>query len=281
MKSAFFLCTIFFLVSLSSSAQNNAAWKLTWSEEFNYSGLPDSSIWKYEVGHIRNNEQQYYTHANPENVKVDNGLLTITGLKKNQVNENYKSGSTDWRTKDSLASYTSVSINTLGSAVKIPVGKSNGRIEIRARMPRGAGMWPALWMMGANRPEVGWPRCGEIDLMEFIGNHPNDIYGTVHYPLQDGKHHSSGGKIIDTTLSSQFHIYAMEWDKEKMNFFFDDHKFHTFVIDSAVVGNDNPFRKDFYLLINMAMGAGWPGPIDDNVLPQKFEVDYVRIFEKN
>ncbi|MEO5501806.1 MAG: glycoside hydrolase family 16 protein [Ginsengibacter sp.] len=280
MKTCISFLMFFSFIANFTHAQNTNKWKLTWSEEFNYSGLPDSSIWRYEVGHVRNNEQQYYTRAKIKNVEVSNGMLTITGLKEYHSNENYRHGITDWRYKDSLASYTSASINTLGSTVKIPVGQSNGRIEIRARMPRGAGMWPALWLMGANRPEVGWPKCGEIDLMEFIGNHPHDIYGTVHYPTQDKKHHSSGGKIIDTTLCNQFHIYALEWDNAKMDFYFDDYKYHTFIIDSATLGNENPFRKNFYLLINMAMGAGWPGSIDDNVLPQKFEVDYVRIFKK-
>ena len=189
MKACISFLMFFSFFANFAHAQNTKKWKLTWSEEFNYSGLPDSSIWRYEVGHVRNNEQQYYTRDNIKNVEVSNGLLTITGLKEYHTNENYSHGSTDWRYKDSLASYTSASINTLGSSVQIPIGQSTGRIEIKARMPKGSGIWPALWLMGVNRLEVGWPKCGEIDLMEFIGNHPNDIYGTVHYPTQDKKHH--------------------------------------------------------------------------------------------
>lgn len=173
------LSTIFFLIifCFTANAQNKKGWKLIWQDEFNYTGLPDATKWGYEVGHIRNNEQQYYTRAKKENVWVSNGVLIITGRKENYKNENYKNESTDWRYKDSIAQYTSASINTLGKAAW-----KYGRIEVKAKLPTGGGIWPAIWMLGANRSIVGWPICGEIDIMEFIGNHPADIYSTIHFP---------------------------------------------------------------------------------------------------
>lgn len=267
---AIFSCTTFV-----AGAQKLKDWALAWQEEFNYTGLPDAKKWGYENGHQRNNEQQYYTNARKENVWVKNGFLTITGRKENYPNKDYKKGSTEWQQKDSLAQYTSASINTNGLA-----GWQYGRIEVKAKLPHGGGIWPAIWMMGTNNQKVGWPACGEIDIMEFIGNHPADIYGTIHYGETYQQQRSSGNKITDATLQNDFHVYAMEWDKDTMDLYFDNKKFHHFFIDSAGTGNNNPFRKPFYLMLNLAMGAEWPGPINDAVLPQQFIIDYVRVFKK-
>lgn len=269
------LCFFLLLFFLNTNAQNKKEWKLIWQDEFNYTGTPDTSKWSYEVGHIRNNEQQYYTYARKENVWVNNGVLCITGRKEKISNENYKTGSNDWRYKDSIAHYTSASLNTLGKAEW-----QYGRIEVKAKLPEGGGIWPAIWMMGANRFLVGWPKCGEIDIMEHIGNHPTDIYATIHFPDSVQKSRSSGSKLNDSTVSSRFHIYAMEWDEKKIDILFDEIKVHSFIIDSAGICQSNIFRKPFYLLINLAMGANWPGPIDDSVLPQQYLIDYVRVYKK-
>ncbi len=265
---------ILMLSLLNTQAQNKKSWKLIWQDEFNYTGLPDSTKWNYEVGHIRNNEQQYYTRARKENIWVSNGLLTITGRKEDFTNENFLHGSTDWRYKDSIAHYTSASINTFGKAAW-----KYGRIEVKAKLPHGAGIWPAIWMLGANRSKVGWPKCGEIDIMEFIGNHPTDIYGTIHFPDSVKTNRSSGSKINDSTVNSSFHIYALEWNKEKMEIWFDNTLIHRFIIDSAGTYAAETFRRPFFLLLNLAMGANWPGPIDDALLPQQYFIDYVRVYE--
>ena len=275
-----FVTRLFFVLMLigttSLNAQKKEKWKLVWKEEFNYTGLPNPAKWGYEVGHIRNNEQQYYTNARKENVWVSKGVLAITGRKESYSNESFKKGSKDWKSKDSTAQYTSASINTLGK-----VGWKYGRIEVKAKLHHGGGIWPAIWMMGTNRPEVGWPKCGEIDVMEFIGNQPKDIYGTIHFPDPITKGNTSkGNKVIVENLDKDFHIYAIEWNEQTIDIYFDNNKFHSFSIDSAGLGDDNPFRKPFYLLLNLAMGANWPGPIDDSVLPQQFLVDYVRVYEK-
>ena len=207
---------------------------------------------------------------------MSNGVLAITGKKESFPNEFFKKGSGDWKTQDSTAQYTSASINTLGK-----VGWKYGRIEIKAKLPHGRGIWPAIWMMGTNRSEVGWPKCGEIDIMEFVGNQPKDIYGTMHFPDPNAEgNKSNGNKITSENLKNDFHLYAIEWNEKTIDVYFNNNKYHSFSIDSAGVGEDNPFRKPFYLLLNLAMGANWPGPIDDSVLPQQFLVDYVRVYEK-
>lgn len=249
-------------------------WKLVWQDEFNYKGLPDDKKWGYEVGHIRNNEQQYYTKARKENVWVENGVLTITGRKEEYPNHAYKPGSDHWAQKNATAQFTSGSINTLGKA-----SWKYGRVEIRAKLPQVAGIWPALWMMGTNIREVGWPSCGEIDIMEFIGNKdPNTIYGTVHYKNDDGKHASQGGKIT-TDKPADFNIYAIEWNSEKIDIYFNETKYHSFSIASVGASQD-AFHKPFYLLINLALGGNWPGPVDGANLPQQYVIDYVRVYEK-
>lgn len=278
-----YIVAIFFILFLFSSCNkkqipgsiSKPGWTLVWQDEFNYTGLPDAKNWGYEVGHIRNNEQQYYTNARKENVWVENGVLTITGRKETFPNEFYKAASADWRYKNQTAQYTAASINTLGKA-----GWQYGRIEIKAKLPQGGGIWPALWMMGANRPQVGWPASGEIDIMEFIGaKDPNTIYGTIHYKNDAKGHLSSGGKTTSGKLLKDFHIYAIEWDSTKIDLYFDDLKFHSFLINTA--GNyQETFRKPFYLLINMAMGGNWPGPVNDAILPQQYLVDYVRVYRK-
>lgn len=268
---------IFFL-SCSNKITNNhyslPGWKLVWQDEFSYKGLPDDKKWGYEVGHIRNNEQQYYTKARKENVWVENGVLTITGRQEEYPNHAYKPGSEHWTQKTATAQFTSGSINTLGKA-----SWKYGRVEIRARLPQGAGIWPALWMMGVNIREVGWPSCGEIDIMEFIGNKdPNTIYGTVHYKNNDGRHTSQGGKIA-AEKPAGFNIYAIEWNREKIDIYFNDIKYYSFLI-ASVGGNENIFHKPFYLLINLALGGNWPGPVDGANLPQQYVIDYVRVYEK-
>ncbi len=146
------------------------------------------------------------------------------------------------------------------------------------KLPFGNGTWPAIWMLGDNISQVGWPRCGEIDIMEFLGRESHRIYGTCHYGDKDGKHKSEG-KHIDVTPepSKDFHIYAINWYPDRIEFFYDDNKHFTFNTAQADNGGDNAFRKPFYLLINLALG-GWGGEIDDSVLPQKYYIDYVRVY---
>jgi beta-glucanase (GH16 family) len=151
-------------------------WELIWSDEFNYSGFPDKTKWDYEEGFVRNKELQYYTRQRTENIRVENGVLVIEARKENLENSRYKRGSLKWQEKRETANYSSASINTLGK-----MDFQYGRIAIRAKLPKGNGMWPAIWLMGVNRGTVGWPRCGEIDIMEYAGKTPNFIYASNHF----------------------------------------------------------------------------------------------------
>jgi beta-glucanase (GH16 family) len=276
MKRSLLLFTLFFCVAATCFAQRKKGWKLVWQEEFNYTGLPDSSKWGYEVGHVRNKEQQYYTHARTENIQVADGVLSIKGRKEDYPNTAWQPGAAQWNRKDSIARYTSASINT-----RQKFTFTYGRMEVRAKLPAGGGIWPAIWMLGADHSHGGWPDAGEIDVMEFVGNDPSHIYGTIHYAKADSTGHtSSGNKISVPDLRGDYHVYALEWNDQQMALFFDDSLYHRFNIAAADRGSFNPFRKPFYILLNLAMGGAWPGPIDDKILPQQFLVDYVRVYQK-
>lgn len=233
-------------------------WKLVWSDEFNYTGLPDPSKWGYEVGFIRNHESQYYTSNRLENARVENGNLVIEGRQ-----ENFKN-----------AGYTSASLITLGKA-----SWTYGRVEVRAKLPQGGGVWPAIWMLGTNMTHLGWPACGEIDIMEFVGHDTNHVHATVHW-RDAGQHQSSGRKLVVDRPFDDFHLYALEWFPDHMDFHFDKTKYHTFSLDKAGETAGTPFAKPQYLLINLALGGSWGGKIDDTILPQKYLIDYVRVFER-
>lgn len=233
-----------------------------WSDEFDYQGLPDTTKWDFEEGFLRNNESQYYTRKRLENARVENGMLVIECRKEHYTPENH-----------APVEYTSASLITLNRAEW-----QYGRIEMRAKLPQGKGVWPAFWTLGTNITKVGWPACGEIDIMEFIGRENNTIYGTLHYAV-DGQHQSDPGKIEAEKPYDDFHIYAVEWFADRIDFFFDNTKYSTVHTDKAGKGDDNPFRKTHYLILNFALGGDWGGLVDDTVLPQKYLIDYVRIYK--
>ena len=234
--------------------------KLIWKDEFNGSGLPDSTKWDYEVGFIRNNEKQYYTKARIENCYESNGNLVIESKK-----ENYKG-----------AEYTSASINTLGKHSFT----GNIRIEVRAKIPDGKGIWPAIWMLGSNDKKVGWPRCSEIDIMEFVGHIPDTVWGTLHWwdstSTEANKHLSKGSELTYDDLHTQYHVYGMERKGNRIQLFVDDHYYFEFTVPPTAYPSS--FTGPLYLLINTAIGGSWGGPIDDSIFPQKYYVDYVRVY---
>ena len=256
-----FLFTIVLLVAVTNCVAA-ADWKLVWADEFNYQGLPDTNKWGYEAGFVRNHESQYYTKARLENARVEDGHLVIECRKEHFTPANH-----------APVEYTAASLTTRGKA-----GWQYGRIEARAKIPQGKGVWPAIWMLGEDKAQVGWPRCGEIDIMEFVGKEPTGIHGTLHY-FAEGKHQSDGGTLHTNQPFADFHVYAVEWTPERIDFFFDDQKYHTVHLDKANQGSGNPFRAPQYLILNFALGGAWGGPIDDAVLPQKFLIDYVRVYQ--
>jgi beta-glucanase (GH16 family) len=252
------------LIFSASHAKADGGWTLAWSDEFNYSGLPDPSKWGYEHGFIRNHENQFYTRGRLENARVEGGMLVIEGRREN------------FQSKDGeTARYTSASL-----FAKNPVGWLYGRIEIRAKLPEGKGVWPAIWMLGSNISKVGWPACGEIDMMEFVGKEPDSVYSTLHYKAA-GAHKMNQKRFPTVHPSGNFHVYAMEWLPDRIDFFFDGQRYQSVDLDEAGIGAENPFRKPQKLLINLALGGAWGGEIDDSMLPQKYLIDYVRIYEQS
>ncbi|WP_158826870.1 family 16 glycosylhydrolase [Mucilaginibacter lacusdianchii] len=232
----------------------SAAEALFWSEEFNTPGAPDPGKWGYDLGNSNgwgNNELEYYTNRS-DNAIVSNGTLKIT-LKK----ENYNG-----------FGYTSARL--------LSKGKFNfkyGRIEIKAKLPAGGGTWPALWALGSNIDTAPWPACGEIDIMEHIGNNLNHVLSTLHYPGHSGGNGVSGGTTVPNA-STEFHIYSMNWTASKLEFAVDGKVFHT-VANTA----DMPFNQNFFLILNVAMGGNLGGAVDPNFSSAAMEVDYIRIYK--
>jgi beta-glucanase (GH16 family) len=266
-------------VAVRAKKPPGSAWRLTHSDEFDYEGAPRSSMWNADLWPARvvNDEDQAYTN-NPRNLRVEDGHLIIEAHKEDFDN----------------AKYTSARIHTLGK-----VDLLYGRIEVRAKLPRGKGTWPAIWMLPsapfryATRCEEGdtwqgsadcdaWPNSGEIDIMEHVGYEMGHVHGTVHNEAYYwAKWEQRKGRIIVDDVDQAFHVYAMEWTPERIDVFLDDTLYFTYV-------NENegwrswPYDHPFHLVINIAVGGQWGragGGIDDTIFPQKMLVDYVRFFE--
>ncbi|ARS40744.1 hypothetical protein CA265_14195 [Sphingobacteriaceae bacterium GW460-11-11-14-LB5] len=261
MYSKLFIAVFLWFCITTANAQDASRFKkLVWADEFNYKGLPDSTKWDYEVGFVRNKEPQYYTKARLENARVANGNLIIEAKK-----ENYKD-----------AKFTSASIITLNKK-----HFKYGKIEVLAKVPKGIGGWPAIWMLGINRTEVKWPNCGEIDILEYIGKDSAAVYGTVHYSDIDGKYGMKGEHPNVGSPYDGFHLYTFEWDKDKMAMYYDSVKYFEFDISKADQNIQKIFRSKFYLLLNLALGREGTlgGRLDENILPLKYEIDYVRVYK--
>ena len=254
---------------------NAQKYELIWNDEFDYRGKPDKDKWTHELGFIRNLEEQYYTKRKKNAVVKDN-VLKIVARKEEYRNKKYDPDIQNYRYNTEKAHYTSASLHTHKK-----FDLNFGKIEVRAKLPHGNGVWPAIWMLGANFHDIEWPYSGEIDILEFVGKDPYTIHATVHYPKGKGsKIKSEGGQLsLETSPSEDFHIYGMNWDSEKIEFSFDDHVYYTFKINDADTHN-NPFKKPFFLIINLALGGKWAGEIDGDIFPQEYLIDYVRVYKK-
>lgn len=232
--------------------------KLIWAEEFEGKKI-DAKTWNFEKGLSYNNEKQFYT-SRKKNIRLKNGMLLIEALK-----EDYKG-----------SQYTSSRINTIDKKLF-----KYGRLEIRAKLPKGKGTWPAIWMLGENRERDGYPACGEIDIMEHVGISPNEIHGAIHYPEMDNETLNSSANSIELPPSEDdFYIYSIEWNEEKIDYFINNELYHSFSIEDAErEGRENIFKKPFYLIINLALGGKWAGEIDDTIFPARFYVDYIRYYK--
>lgn len=224
-----------------------------WSDEFNTDGAPNSANWGYDLGAggWGNNESQYYTNRS-DNVKVENGVLKIIAKKESYQGSNYTSARLLSKGKFSI---------------------KYGKIEFRAKLPVGGGTWPALWMLGDNISTAGWPACGEIDIMEHIGNDLNKIHGTLHYPARFGGNGDSTTKVI-SNATTEFHIYSIDWRADSIKFYIDNQLFKNFTNASNL-----PFNQKFFLIMNCAVGGAFGGAIDPAFSQSSMEVDYIRVYQ--
>ena len=265
------------LLTAPAQAAAPPDWQLVWSDEFNTTptpGRPDPAKWNLVTGFHTGEEAQYYTGNRPENIRIENGMLIMEARREDWPNPQYRPNSTAY-TRQKTIPYTSAMLNTKGK-----FSWTYGRFEARAKVPTGQGMWPAVWFLGDSIDKTHWPACGEIDLMEALGRDPTHIYGTLHFS-KNHKHTENGSKTeTPTPPADDFHIYAVEWFPDRIDFFYDQTKYHTVILDDIQKGPDNPFRKPQYLIVNLALGGDWGGrAVDDSKLPQQFQIDYIRIYQ--
>ncbi|RYG36452.1 glycoside hydrolase family 16 protein [bacterium] len=240
----------------------NPSWSLVWQDNFDKAGRPDPKKWNYETGHIRNNEVQSYTKDRKENARVEGGKLVIEARKDNFDGN----------------PVTSASLTTSGIAKW-----TYGRFEVRAKVPTGRGTWPAAWFLGENMSTVGWPKCGEIDLMENVGYDPDKFHFNIH--TQSYNHTKGTGKGTNFEVpnaSSEFHDYALEWYPDRLDFFFDGVKKFTYAKETGATEDQWPYDKPQYMILNLAIGGAWGGQqgVDDAIFPAKYEIDHVRIYKQ-
>ena len=244
-----------------------SGYELYWNDEFNSDSLNDN-FWNIEVlwPGAFNDEAQSYTNNN-ENILINNGSLYIRAKKENPFNP-------------SQPGYTSGRINT-----KDKVELKYGYWEIRAKLPSGVGTWPAIWMLGSKIDSIGWPNCGEIDIMEHVGYDPDrvffsihnaDLYGNVGGTNQQGIHYLNG-------IENDFHTYAVEWDSTSIKGFIDGVLYFNYIKPTSTTFNNWPYDEPFFLILNLAIGGEWGGQqgIDNSIFPASFIIDYVRMFKKS
>ena len=235
---------------------------LVWWDEFDYTGLPDPSKWNMETGGSGwgNNELQYYTNQE-SNAMVDNGILTITAKEESYGGRNYTSARITTQNKFDF---------------------KYGKIEARIKLPYGQGMWPAFWMLGDNISSVGWPACGEIDIMEMVGgpDKDNTVHATLHWD-NNGEHADYGQSysLPSGIFADDFHIFSVEWNNQQIKAFMDDTQY--FVAD-ITPSQLSEFQNNFFIILNVAVGGNWPGSPDTTTsFPQTMEIDYIRVYQES
>lgn len=249
-------------------------YKLVWADEFETEGMPDSANWRYEHGFVRNEELQWYV---PENATCEKGYLVIEAKREQKSNPRYEAGSNDWRKKREMIEYTSACLITAGKRTW-----QYGRFEMRARIDISSGMWPAWWTLGVDKR---WPGNGEIDIMEY---YRGKLLANIACLGKDRKPEwfsntfktdSLGG----TAWASAFHIWRMDWTEESIALYCDDQLLNK--VDLVLLVNKDssgfhPFKQPHYMLLNLAIGGQNGGDPSQTSFPQKFEVDYVRVYQK-
>ena len=236
-------------------------YQLIWSDEFDSTDI-NTSTWNFEQGNNNgwgNNELENYT-GRIQNAFASNGNLVIEARRENSTS----------------SQYTSARMTTQGKK-----SFQFGRIDIRAKLPAGKGIWPALWMLGDNIGSAGWPACGEIDIMEMLGHEPNKSYGTLHFGTSPATHDSYGASYVlpSGSYDQQFHVFSLLWEQDSLKILVDDQVFVS--ATSSTIYPVYPFNNSFFFIFNIAVGGNWPGSPDSGTLfPQRMFVDYVRVFKK-
>jgi len=253
----------------------SAGWKLVWADEFNKDGRPDPKNWGYEAGFVRNRELQWYQ---PDNARCEKGLLIIEGRRERKRNPNYAAGSPDWRAGREYADYTSASLITRGQHTW-----RYGRFEMKGRIDVRPGLWPAFWTLGS---EGQWPSNGEIDIMEYYrgtllanvawgSERPRvPVWDTVKKPITE---------FSDPEWAKKFHTWRMDWDEMAIKLYVDDILMNTTELKDTFnkdAEGKNPFHQPHYLLLNLAIGGTSGGDPSTTDFPARFEVDYVRVYQK-
>ena len=267
-----FILSLAVSIDVSHSATNlgSSSWRLIWADEFNGpSGSPvDNHKWTAEVGGggWGNKELEYYT-ARRDNAYQAGGSLVIKAIKEKYIGS------------DNVArDYTSARLIT-----KNKFSTTYSRLEARIKLPYGQGIWPAFWLLGNDIDVVGWPRCGEIDIMENIGKEPSIIHGTIHGPGYSGADGISSSYLLPNNhkFADSFHTFAVEWEPNVIRFYCDGALYSTRTPADLPAGTTWVFDKPFFILLNLAVGGNWPGsPDETTVFPQTMLVDYVRVYRR-
>jgi len=276
--TSLFIITLFSLLFTNCNSDRKSSkktppaekYELIWADEFDKDGLPNSQNWSYDVGDgcpnlcgWGNNELEFYTKEKLKNCRIENGHLIIEAHKEKMEKREYTSARLVSRGKQEF---------------------KYGKFEFKAKLPKGLGTWPAIWMLPDNMSDHGgWPLCGEIDIMEHVGYARDSIYGTIHTQAYNHmKGTQKGGNMYLPDAEDAFHIYTLEWTKDKMIWAIDENEYFSFENENKGV-EAWPFDKPFHFIFNIAVGGNWGGKhgVDDSVFPQKLEIDYVRVYKKN
>ena len=281
MKNLISIILLLFAANVTSVAQGQE-WQLVWSEEFNRDGRPDTTVWNYEYGFVRNHEAQWYQ---AENAWQENGRLVIEGRREHRDNPTYRPDGHYWGPQRPTIDYTSACLKTNGKYQFL-----YGRLEVCARIPTAGGAWPAIWTLGSG---MEWPSCGEIDIMEYYR-----IKGVPHILANvawgnDRRHEAvwNSQRIPfrhfterDPDWAQRFHIWRMDWDEKVIRLYLDDELLNEVSLETTVNGrighHTNPFHRPQYILLNLALGGDNGGEIDDIAFPMRYEIDYVRVYQK-
>ena len=273
LPSLFVLPLLLLSADQQSTVSSNKKYTLVWHDEFDgpNGSRPDPKKWTYDLGGggWGNQELESYTNS-AENAHIENGNLVITARKEN------------FEGSDHIArEFTSARLKTQGL-----FSQTYGRFEARIKIPSGQGMWPAFWMLGDNISSVGWPKCGEIDIMENVGKEPGLVHGSLHGPMTTGAATDLTSTVSLPTgkdFAAAFHLYAVEWEPDAVRFYLDDTLYATFTANSVAstptTAGSWVFDHPHFLILNVAVGGSWPGPPDaTTAFPQTMLIDYVRVY---